>query len=302
MNIGRDINFLRLRKIFPRIFTEVFGFWISIGIAFFILLILLFVLIFPLSNQHVRVYKDNEDLSMALEKYAIKKDLYNDAWIESAKQESEIYNIEIERCRSFLKKRDDRLEAIFSREGHEKGLIKIEDEALWKNEYIKRVSLLLTKLETNNIAVCEGALPFQNWGPDIPTWDTILPAQKRFWILDAIINVALNDTGVTKLEKITFRESSPTYDPSFGRFYTIIPITLKVELQADRIQFFLHDILKSDISFVIEGITILSTDKVSNPDALMGNEDALSKKGTNNHISNPIVDVTIDAYVIDYKA
>lgn len=302
MTIGKNISFLQLRKIFPGLFAGVLGFWISIGIVFFILLILVFVLIFPLSNQYARAYKDIEDLSTALERYAVKKDLYNDVWIASAKRKSELHDKEIEKCRSFLKERDDRLEAIFSSEDTEKGLIKIEDEALWKNEYTKRCSALLTKLETHNITVSEGALPFQNWGPGIPTWDTILPAQKRFWILEAIVNAALNDIGVTKLEKITFRESSHTYDPSFAQLYTAIPITIRIELQADRIQFFLHDILTSDIPFVIEGVTILSTDKVLNPSALMRNEDASSKEGTNNQVSNPIIDVTIDAYVIDYKA
>ncbi|MFN3533635.1 MAG: hypothetical protein ACK41Q_14205 [Candidatus Brocadia sp.] len=302
MNIGRNISFLQLRKIFPGLFAGVLGFWISIGIVFFILLILVFVLIFPLSNQYARAHKDIEDLSTALEKYAVKKDLYNDVWIASVKQKSELYDKELEKCRSFLKERDNRLEAIFSREDTEKGLIKIEDEALWKNEYIKRVSALLTKLETNNITVSEGALPFQNWGPDIPTWDTILPAQKRFWILEAIVNIALSDIGITKLEKITFRESSHTYDPSFAQLYTAIPITIRFELQADRIQFFLHDILASDIPFVIEGVTILSTDEVLNPGALTKNEDASSKEDTDNQVSNPIIDVTIDAYVIDYKA
>lgn len=294
MNIGKNVNILQLMKIFHGIFTGVLGFWISLGIAFFILLILLFLLIFPLSNQYARTYKDNEDLSMALEKYAAKKDLHNDIWISSVKQESELCDKEIKKCRSFLKEKDDRLEAIFSREDTEKGLIKIEDEALWKNEYVKRVSALLTKLESNTIAVSEGALPFQNWGPDIPAWDTILPAQKRFWILEAIINVILNKTGITKLGKITFRESSPSYDPSFAQLYTVIPITIKIELLADCIQFLLRDILKSDIPFVIEGITILSTDKVLNPGALMENED--------NHASNAVIDITIDAYVIDYKA
>jgi hypothetical protein len=302
MNISKSINLLQYRKISPGIFARVLGFWISIGIALFILLTLLFLLIFPMLNQYTRACKNIEDLSSALERYAIKKELYNDAWITSVKQKSELCDKEIEKCKSFLKERDDRLEAIFSREDTEKGLIKIEDEALWKNEYVKRVSALLTKLETNNIAVSEGALPFQNWGPDIPTWDTILPAQKRFWILEAIVNVALNDTGVTKLEKITFRDSSLTYDPSFAQLYTIIPLTLRVELRADHIQFLLHDILQSDIPFVIEGITILSTGKVLNAGASMENEDALGKKGTNNHLSNLIIDVTIDAYVIDYKA
>jgi len=301
MNIGRDINFLQLRKIIPGIFAGALGFWISIGVVFFILLILLFVFISPLSNQYTKAYNEIEDLSTALERYALKKDLYNDTWIASIKQESELYDKELEKCKSFLKEKDNRLETIFSIQDPEKGLIKVEDEALWKNEYVRRVSALRTKLEANNIAVSEGALPFQNWGYDIPTWDTILPAQKRFWILEAIFRIALNNTGITQLGKIMFRESSYTYDPSFTQLYTVIPITIKVELQADRIQFLLHDILKSDIPFVIEGITILSTDKILNPGPLMGNEDILNK-GTNNHVSNPIIDVTIDAYVIDYKA
>lgn len=301
MNIGKDINFLQLRKNFPGIFTRAPGFWISMGIVFFVLLILLFVLISPLSNQCTKVYKEIEDLLTSLERYTLKKDLYNEAWIVSAKQESDLYEKEIEKCKSFLKEKDNHLEAIFSIEDPEKGLIKVEDEALWKNEYIKRTSALLTNLKANNITVNADALPFQNWGPDIPTWDTILPAQKRFWVLEALVNIALNDTGITKLVKITFRESSYTYDPSLAQIYTVIPVTMKVEMQADRIQFLLHGILKSKIPFVIEGISILSTDNILNSSPFIEDEDTLSKE-TNSHISNPIIDVTIDAYVTDYKA
>ncbi len=302
MNIGKNTTFRKLGKVLPDILAGMTGFWILNGTAFFLLLVFFFVLIFPLSNRHSRAYKAIEDLTTTLKWYATKKDLSNDAWITSARQETELYKQEIEKCESFLKERDNRLEAIFLREDPEKGPIKIEDEALWKNEYMKRSSALLTKLQTNNIAVGEGALLFQNWGPDIPPWDAILPAQKRFWILEAIISIILNDTGITKLGKIAFRESSPAYDPSFEQLYTVIPLTISVELQADCIQFFLHDILKSDITFVIEGVTILSTNKTLPHSALMGSEDDLNKDGANNPASNPIIDVTIDAYVIDYKA
>jgi hypothetical protein len=263
--------------------------------------ILYFVFIFPLSNQYAKTYKDIGDLTSPLENYALKvKNIYNDKWITSKKLEADLYEKELEKCKSFLKEKDNRLESVFLIKDSEKGLIKIEDEALWKNEYVKRVSGLLTKLKAHNIALGEGALPFHGWGSDIPAWDTILPVQKKFWILEALTNIALSNAGITKLEKITFRESSFIYDPSFAQHYTVIPLTIKVELQADRVKFLLHEILKSDIPFVIEGFNILSTDKTFNSNSLMENVNILAND-TDNRFPNPIIDVTLEVYVIDYK-
>lgn len=300
MNTVKNIYFSQLKKIFRGIFSGMWGFWISTGIVFFILMVLFFVFISTLSNQYARIYKEAGDLSTALDRYALKKDLYSDVWITSKRQEADFYNKEVENCKSFLKKKDDHLEAIFLIHDREKGLMKLEDEALWKNEYEKRVSGLLTKLETNHIVVSEGAWPFQKWGQEIPTWDAILSVQKRFWILEAIANIILNNTGITKLGKITFKDTCSSYDPSFTQIYTAIPIAIRVELQADRIQFLLHDILKSDIPFIIEGVTILSADKIPNPRPSIEDEGDLNK-GMSGNISNLIIDVTIDAYVIDYK-
>ena len=159
----------------------------------------------------------------------------------------------------------------------------------------------MKKLEAKNITLGEDALPFYNWGSDIPMWDAISPVQKKFWILEAFINIVLNNTGITKLKKITFRESSFTYDNSLAKLYTVIPIIIKVELQADRIKFLLHEILKSDIPFVIEGINILSTDKTFSSSSSTENGDSLPKD-IDNHLPNPIINVTLDVYVIDYAA
>src|SRR3990170_3543106 len=302
MNIGKEMNFSKLRKDLTGFFTGMRGFWISIGAVFLIMLILLFVFIFPLSNKYAKTYKDLDDLTIPLENYALKvKNIYNDKWITSKKLEADLYEKEIEKCKSFLKEKDNRLESVFRIEDSEKGLIKIEDEALWKNEYVRKVSELLTKLKASNIALGEGALPFHDWGSDIPTWDTILPVQKKFWILEALTNIALSNAGITKVEKITFRESSFIYDPSFAQHYTVIPLTIKVELQADRIKFLLHEILKSDIPFVIEGINILSTDKIFSSSSLMENEDSLPKD-IDNRFPNPIIDVILEVHVIDYTA
>ncbi len=301
MDIGKGMNLSKLRNKLTGFFTGIRGFWVSIGVIFLILLILFFVFIFPLSNQYARTCKDLDDLTIPLENYALKvKNIYNDKWVTSKKLETDLYEKELERCKTFLKEKDNRLESIFFVEDSEKGLVKIEDEALWKNEYVKRVSELLTKLEANNIVLGEGALPFHDWGSDIPTWDTILPVQKKFWILEALTSIALNNAGITRLEKITFRESSIIYDPSFAQHYTVMPLTIKVELQADRIKFLFHEILKSDIPFVIEGINILSTDKIFSSSSLMENEDSLPKD-IDNRFPNPIIDVILEVHVIDYK-
>jgi len=294
MNIGKEMNFSKLRKDLTGFFTGMRGFWISIGAVFLIMLILLFVFIFPLSNKYAKTYKDLDDLTIPLENYALKvKNIYSDKWITSKKLETDLYEKELEKCKSFLKEKDNSLETVFVIDDPTKGPVRIEDEALWKNEYVKRVSGLLTKLKANNITLGEGALPFHNWGSDIPTWDAISPVQKKFWILEALVNVALNNAGITKLEKIAFRESSFTYDPSLVKLYTVIPITIQVELQADRIKFLLHEILKSDIPFVIEGINIMSTDKTFSSSSLIKNDDSMS---------NPIINVTLDIYIIDYIA
>jgi len=294
MNIGKEMNFSKLRKDLTGFFTGMRGFWISIGAVFLIMLILLFVFIFPLSNKYAKTYKDLDDLTIPLENYALKvKNIYNDKWITSKKLETDLYEKELEKCKSFLKERDNSLETVFVIDDPTKGPVRIEDEALWKNEYVKRVSGLLTKLKANNITLGEGALPFHNWGSDIPTWDAISPVQKKFWILEALVKVALNNAGITKLEKIAFRESSFTYNPSLVKLYTVIPITIQVELQADRIKFLLHEILKSDIPFVIEGINIMSTDKTFSSSSLIKNDDSMS---------NPIINVTLDIYIIDYIA
>jgi len=301
MNISKESNFSKFRKNLAALFSGMWGFWIYVGFAFLLLLILYFVFVFPLSNRYASIYKDLEDLTTPFENYALKvKNIYNDKWITSKKLEVDLYEKELERCKTFLKEKDNRLESVFFVEDSGKGLVKIEDEALWKNEYVKRISELLTKLEANNIILGEGALPFHDWGSDIPTWDTILPVQKKFWILEALTNIALNNAGITRLEKITFRESSFLYDPSFAQYYTVIPLTIKVELQADRIKFLFHEILKSDIPFVIEGINILSTDKIFSSSSLMENEDSLPKD-IDNRFPNPIIDVILEVHVIDYK-
>lgn len=300
MNAIGNMNFSQVRKICQSVFAYMLNFWLAISIVFCALLTLLFVCISPLSKQYTKTCKNLEDLSSTLERYTAKKDLYNESWITSKKQEAEFYDSEVEKCKSFLKGKDDYLESVFMIQDAEERWVKVEDEALWKNEYGKRISAILAKLETNLIAVNNGALPFQNWGAEIPTWDNILSAQKRFWIMETIVNIVLNNHGITKLEKIAFKELSCSYDPAFAHIYSAIPVTMKFELPADHIQYLLHDILQASIPFVVEGVTISSTGKVLNRGSSTEMNNVLNA-GTNNHVLNPIAEITIDAYVIDYK-
>lgn len=73
MNIGKDLNFSQLKNVFSGIFSGRLVFWIAISMGFLSLIILLFVYIYPLSNQYRISHKALEDLSVALEKYTLKK-------------------------------------------------------------------------------------------------------------------------------------------------------------------------------------------------------------------------------------
>lgn len=294
MKIGNNLNIIRFVKASSNLFTGVRSFWITLGSIFGVLIIVSALLVFPLNKKCATAYKGLDDLSSMLEKYALKKDLYNGKWVESKKLEAELCDKENGKCKSFLKGRDDLLESVFTKEETGKDIVKIEDEALWKHEYSKRVSSVLARLAENNIAVSAEAFPFSNWGLDIPPWKDILPTQKRFWILEAISKVALRKSGITHIKKVTFRDSPYAYNPAYTKIYTPIPVTIQVEIRADYINFLLQEILRSDVPFVIENTIIMNTDKFFTPDE--------ATKDAANRLPCPIIDVTLDMYVIDYKA
>ncbi|MBI5308687.1 MAG: hypothetical protein HZB37_10250 [Planctomycetes bacterium] len=294
MKLGKNINFIQYVKAPSSLFTGARSFWISLGSIFGVMIIVSALLVFPLSKKCATAYKGLDDLSSMLEKYALKKDIYNGKWIASKKLEAELCDEETGKCKSFLKGRDDLLESVFVKEEPGKGIVKIEDEALWKLEYSKRVSSVLAKLAENNIAASAEAFPFSNWGLNIPAWKDILPTQKRFWILDAISRIALRKSGITHIKKVTFRESPHAYNPAYTKIYAPIPVTIQVEVRADYINFLLQEILRSDVPFVIENTIIMNTDKFFNPDE--------ATQGAASRLPCPIIEVTLDMYAIDYKA
>ena len=89
MDVGKGLNFSKLRKDITGIFTGIRVFGISSGAIFLIMMILSFIFIFPLSNKYAKTYKDLDDLTTPLENYALKiKNIYNDKWITSKKLEA----------------------------------------------------------------------------------------------------------------------------------------------------------------------------------------------------------------------
>jgi len=278
MNIQEDNNTPQRRAFIKNYFSGVRGFWICIGICFCVFVICFFVFNYPLLKKREKMFKNLEDLSAMLKTYSLRKNLYNNTWITAKKHEAEMYDKETEVCHNVLKEMDTSLEAIFLIKTPEGGLIEVRDEALWKNEYVKRISALLTRLRESEIVFHESALPFHDWGAKIPVWDSILPEQKRFWILESLVDIILQDTGVIQLQGISFRDSPHNIDAVYERLYFAIPFTIAVELEARRLQFLLHELLKPKIPFVIECVDIESTNK-----------------------ANHSIDVIIDAYAIDYK-
>lgn len=300
MGAGINNNPSEEKKHTKNFSSSIYRFWIITGIIFLVMIIVFFMFNYSLLKQHTTIHNNLGNLSSMLERYALAKTVYNNKWISAKEQEVNEYTEEIEKCRSLINRMDNQLETIFSNNIPEKGVVKIEDEALWKQEYLKRGSLLLTKLEESNIEFHESALPFYDWAANIPTWEEILPEQKRFWILDALVNVLLKNTGVTKLEKISFRTVPNNNDNSYEPLYSTIPLTISLELEAERVQFLLNELLKSSIPFVIENINIESTTKkTSNMNSGKTSDSALRKQDT--FMAMPVINILIDAYVIDFK-
>ncbi|MBM4055192.1 MAG: hypothetical protein FJ264_11110 [Planctomycetes bacterium] len=300
MDFGIDNNLSEEKKYKPAHFLSGYRFWIGTGIIFLVMIIVFLTLNYSRLKQHAAIHNDLENLSSMLERYALAKTTYNNRWISAKEHEMNVYTEEIEKCRSLINRMDNQLETIFSNNLPEKGAVKIEDEALWKQEYLKRVSLLLEKLERSNIDFHESALPFYDWAANIPTWEEILPEQKRFWILDALVNVLLKDVGVTKLEKISFKSVPNNNDTRYEPLYSTIPLTITLELEAERVQFLLNELLKAGIPFVIENITIESTYKKTTTSGFK-KKPGNGFKNNNAFTAMPVIDIVIDAYVIDFK-
>ena len=199
----------------------------------------------------------------------------------------------------FYKERDRHLEKMFESVNGEG----IKDEALWENRYIQRKNVLLEMIKNREISLGKNALPFKQWKVKIPTWEEIVPEQKRFWVTEELVRIILMDElKVDCLEGINFEMEDAVSVNANTELYDIIPFTIKVSMNVESLLFLLNELLKSKLSFEIQTINIggeLNRLRVTKGARESSGLDQSAQKRRSR--SPSIVDVVIDAYALDFK-
>ena len=267
-------------------------FWIVIGgaIGFMIILYLLFVNPYRVGNS--KKIEEIEGVLAQLEVYKRKGlKIINEEWIETEKAKLKTIEKDQLKYKELLREKDYHIEKVF---GAENGG-EIKDEALWKSSYVQRVNLLRDKLMRSNISASGGALPFKEWGNEIPARDKIGEEQKKFWITEELFNILQKkELKISKLEYISFRQEDVSPGNTNPELYDIIPFTIKLSMDTESILFLIDELLKSKISFQIETFNI---------------NGRLNKLRSSGSLEKPddipygnMVNVIINAYAIDFKA
>ncbi len=67
------------------------------------------------------------------------------------------------------------------------------------------MNMLLDNIIDREILLGENALSLKQWHEGIPTWEEIVPEQKRFWITEELVKIILKDNlKIESLEGIHF--------------------------------------------------------------------------------------------------
>ena len=275
-------------------------FWISLGGGMIFVIVFYFCVVSPFRSRNTEKMESLERLLTRLERYEKKGyKIRNEKWInaEAAKLEA-IKKVQRE-YELFYKERDRHLEKIFaSVNGGE-----IKDEALWENRYIQEINVLLGKIKKREIPLGKDALPFKHWKVEIPTWEEIVPEQKRFWITEELLNIILKEElKADYLESINFKMENAVSTNAYTELYDTIPFTIKVSMNVESLLYLINELLISKLSIEIKTINIggeLNRYRVSE-----GAEKSLrfDQSVQKRRFQSPsIVDVVIDAYVLDFK-
>ena len=266
-------------------------FWIVIGGAIVVMISVYFIF----ANRY-RI--ENSKQIMAIDNLLAQLNIYerkgsktiNKKWIETEKtklekiKEDQLLQIEL------LKERDHHIEKFFGADQE----VDIKDVALWKNRYIRKANLLFNNLAERNILVNEGALPFKEWGGEIPAWDEIVVEQKKFWIAEELINIIQKeDLNISNIEGIKFRQDGFSSGIADSELYDTIPFTVKISIDIENILFLINELTKSKICFEIESVNIIG--KLGKSRLL-----ELSEK-TVPILHDTVVNVIIKAYAVDFK-
>ncbi len=260
-----------------------------------IALYLLFVNPFRLKN--IKKAETIENVLARLERYerqGVK--LLNTKWIKAEEDKLEKIKEIRREYEVFYKEQDRHLEKVFTSVNGDE----INDEALWQNRYIQEVNILQDKMRNHNIALTENTLPFKEWKVVIPTWEDIVPEQKRFWIAEELINIILKkEMNVRYLESINFEKEKELHANAHAELFGFIPFSIKIKMDAEGLLFLINEFSKSEICFEIETINVSGElDRRRSP---KGAEKSYQPLHINNIQSPSMVDVIIEAYVVDFK-
>lgn len=266
-------------------------FRLAIGGIIVLMMVLYFFFVYPYRTKSFKNIKGIEDALARLEIYKRKGlKIINEEWIEAEKVKLKTLEEEQLKYIELFKERNRHIEKIFStaNEGE------IKDKALWKDHYIKRVNFVLGKLARSNIKVHSDALPFKEWGDEIPAWDIIGVEQKRFWIIEELLNILQKkQLKIRNLESISFAQGDFLPDNTQTEGYDIIPCTIKLDMHTENVLFLIDELTKSKIIFEVDYVN------------MSGRLNRLRLSGLpeepKDFQSNTLVNVIIRVHIIDFK-
>ena len=275
-------------------------FLLSLGGGLVFVIVFYFCVVSPFRSRNSEKMESMERLLTRLERYEKKgHKICNEKWIKTEEEKLEVIKRVQQEYKVFYKERDRHLEKMFESVNGEG----IKDEALWENRYIQRKNVLLEMIKNREISLGKNALPFKQWKVKIPTWEEIVPEQKRFWVTEELVRIILMDElKVDCLEGINFEMEDAVSVNTNTELYDIIPFTIKVSMNVESLLFLLNELLKSKLSFEIQTINIggelnrLRVTKGAGESS--GFEQSAQKRRSR---SPSIVDVVIDAYALDFK-
>ena len=275
-------------------------FWISTGGVIVIVIVFYFCVVGPFRSRNSEKIENLERLLTKLERYASKgHKIRNKKWIKAEKVKLKAAKKVQHGYEQFYKERDSHLEKIFgSIDGEE-----IEDEALWANRYIQETDTLLNRIKTRAIPYGNNALPFKQWKEKIPSWEEILPEQKRFWITEELVDIILKDElKVDYFEGINFEMENAISDNAHTELYDTIPFTIKVGINVENLLFLINELLKSEWSFEIETVSLNGElNRLRMPETVTKSPRSGGSVQKRSFLSPSIVNVVIYAYVLDFK-
>jgi len=273
---------------------------LSLGGGLVFVIVFYFCVVSPFRSRNSEKMESMERLLTRLERYEKKgHKICNEKWIKTEEEKLEVIKRVQQEYKVFYKERDRHLEKMFESVNGEG----IKDEALWENRYIQRKNVLLEKIENREISLGKNALPFKQWKVKIPTWEEIVPEQKRFWVTEELVRIILMDElKVDYLEGINFEMEDAVSVNANTELYDIIPFTIKVSMNVESLLFLLNELLKSKLSFEIKTINIggeLNRLRVTKG---AGESSGFEQSAQRRRSRSPsIVDVVIDAYALDFK-